>query len=463
MASPTPGSVNVIVLILESILNFFGKGAGKVAKRLIVGFDAITMKISEAFAWAFVGFFLYTFIIDAVLAPSTKIKEPLGRMLAAMTGDPSIADKILKTEGFAGFSTATEVTGDFFFNTMLGLFTPEGPITPEIGRINAQRFVGANVLINVSGWLTRMVADVLSLGKFESIGGLPLQISWALGLGWLTWVIMGPPLQMFIADPLVEGFNRKHLPYRFQLSQILDIFTEGWKDVEWFKDQMAGLGIDEEKALLLYEARRKKFSRQQGKRFFERGLIDEDQLREIIKKEGWTDDELDLIMQELLHERIFDLNEDIAKEAQKLYEDGQISETSTITFLRKAHWQPEEIDLAIQLANMKKLRTDLTPSQMLNMMSEGLFTQDQVLKRLQARGFDDPDAQALIQYELITAEKGFGGGVVIPTKDLTQAQILNAFRNGIITEKDAVRRLTEQGLDSEDVQILLDLNRPTTQ
>ena len=438
-------------------------GGLQVVKRAALAFESIANKTFEVFAWVVVGRILLNLITDSTLTIPEQFKASLGKLVALQTGNQALADQVTNSTGFDTFAALAQGQGEFFMGGMLDLFTPEGPITPEIGMQNAQKFVGLNVLVNVSAWLTKVMGDILSLGKFESLGGLPLQISWSLGLGWLTWVIMGPPLQMFIADPLVEGLNRKHFPYRLQLSQILDIFTEGWKDQEWFIDAMGGLGIDEEKALLLYEARRKKFTRQQGKRFFERGIIKEKQLREIIKKEGWAEDELDLIMQELMNERIFDLNEDIAKEAQTLFENGQISETSAITFLKNAHWQPEEIELAMQLANMRKLRTDLTPSQMLNMMSEGLFTQDQVLERLQARGFDDPDAQALIQYELITANKGFGGGIVTPEKELTQAQILNAFRNGIITEKDAEGRLTEQGLESEDVQILLELNRPSIQ
>ena len=435
-------------------------GGLQVIKRAVLAFETIANKTFEVFAWVVVGRILLDLITSSTLTIPEQFKASLGKLVALQTGNQALADKVTSSTGFDTFAALAQGQGEFFMGGMLDLFTPEGPITPEIGMINAQKFVGLNVLVNVSAWLTKVMGDILSLGKFESLGGLPLQISWSLGLGWLTWVIMGPPLQMFIADPLVEGLNRKHFPYRLQLSQILDIFTEGWKDQEWFLDAMGGLGIDEEKALLLYEARRKKFTRQQGKRFFERGLIEKDQLREIIKKEGWTDQELDLIMKELLNERIFDLTEDIAKEAQTLFENGQISETSARTFLKNAHWQPEEIELALQLANMKKLRTDLTPSQMLNMMSERLFTQDQVLKRLKDRGFDDPDAQALIQYELITSGAGFPIVPPPPEKDLTQAQILNAYRNKIISEEDAEKRLIAQGLESEDVQILLDLNRP---
>jgi hypothetical protein len=459
---PAKGVTSALGALLTGIMNLFYRGVGRGLRRFVIGIESIISKITEAFAWSFTGIFLLELISLTMSRGSPVIASALAPLLSAQTGGKVSPERIIGKEGIAQFAEISQGVGAFIFESMLDVFDVEGPITPQVGRANAQKFIGLNVLINVSSWATRLIADTLSLGKFESIGGLPLQISWALGLGWLTWVVMGPPLKLLIADPLEEGFNRKYLPNRLTLSQVLDIFTEGLKDKEWFQDKMQALGFDEDTAFLLWEGRRKKFSRTQLKRFFERGLIDEDQLREFLKREGWTEEELDLIVEEFMNERIFDLGEDIAKEAIFLFQEGQINESLARSYLRRFHWTPQEIDLAIELANLRKLRTDLTTTQLLNLMGDGFLTQAQVQQRLIDKGFSASDAQLLIQQEILSRKPKVKPPKPPEEITLTQAQILAAFRQGVINEAEARKRLEEKRLKKEDIDILISLNRPTT-
>ncbi|MGH9876847.1 MAG: hypothetical protein ACRD5H_04360 [Nitrososphaerales archaeon] len=455
--------MSLLTDVVSRVLSFISKGAGRLLVRFFRGTSTIIEKTFEAFAWPFTGAFLLLLITTTIAEGSEKLSPAFRKLIDLQLPKSALSFPLSPIAKLVTFEQIAQQAGSFFFENLLNLFEVEGPLTPEVGRRNAQKFVGLNVLINITSWVTQTFADTLSLGKFESIGKLPQNMSWALGLGWLTWVVVGPPLQLLIADPMVEGFNRKHPINKLTMAQIIDFYKEGLKSKEWFKDRMLSLGFDEDMAFTIWEGARKKLTRAQARRFFERGVISKDDLRDIVKKEGWNDDELDLLVDEIVNERTFELTEDIVKTALNLFENGQVTESVAEGYLRKANWSGDEIELALELGKLRKLRTDLSPSQLLNLMGDKFLTASQVQIRLQAKGYDVPDAQLLIQQEILSRKPATKPPAPAKEVTLTQAQVLSAYRQGAISEAEARERLKDLGLNNADINLLIRLNKPTVQ
>lgn len=451
----------LIESIMLTIGNLFAKGAGRVTNTLLKAIDSIVSKITEAFAWAFVGFFLYTLIVDVLLQGSPELQAKMSGLVGKVIGDPTAAASMAAAPVDQFFDTASVSVGDFIFNKIINIFTPGGPPTPETAATAAKAFFGHLTLVAVTSWIATSFADVLSLGKFESIGQLPEKIDRTLKLGRLAPALLADPISVMVSQPLAEGYLRKFPPNRFTITQILDMHAQGIIDIPEFKDRMLSMGFDEEGAFKLAVLRFKKFSTSQLKQLFDRQILDEKDLKTRLQLLEFVDEDADLLVQMLTNERAFELQENIAKEALKLFENGQIDESTTTSLLDQAHWQDEEMTLAIQLGKLKRLETDLTLGQLLSLMGDKLLTQAQVFKRLQDRGYDDSDAQMLINQELIKSRISTPVEEVALEKPLTQAQILKAFKEGLITAENASQRLVEEGVGAADIGILLKLNAPT--
>lgn len=460
MATRTVGSIWESLLLKAAEL--FGTGVGSTIKLFLDATGSIAEVVTRAFAYPFTGQFLILLATDVVEKGSPKLFPVLARAAQNQTGSPGIAQFVQQNPDIFNSDALTQAIGQFYFDELLGAFQQDGPVTPQAAQEAAQRLIGINLLFQTKSWVQAVVDDVVGLHTLDKVGELGERVERALGLGRLIAIALRPALSSIISDPLEIGMNRKYTPNKLSMTLIQDIAARGYEKPAWFLDRMLDLGFDQDHAFLIWQTRGKKFSETRLKQMYERGIIDDSQLEIGLKRLEYADEDIELVKDFIINERAFDFSEDIAKEALNLFSNGQLDESKARAYLREVNWSSEEISLAIELGELRKLRTDLSPSQILNLMGDALMTQSQALTRLRAKGYDMSDAQMLIQQELLSRKAK--PPKVTPAKEvtLTQAQVLTAYRQGVISEAEARERLRDLGLDSADIAILIELNTPLT-
>lgn len=114
----------------------------------------------------------------------------------------------------------------------------------------------------------------------------------------------------------------------------------------------------------------------------------------------------------------------------------------------EAQWERMFLESAIKneyIPLMRAMRTNLIPAETARMMYRlGVYPRDALVKNLTGHGFTETDAQAQAALEDVRKTEG--------TKDLSAAQVLDLYRDELITEAQADGMLRAAGYDEQEAQ-----------
>ena len=345
-----------------------------------------------------------------------------------MTGkqiDPAIIDKLIGSKINLTGKVMAEEIGKEFLTPMLGMIMPGTPdwnkirkdanlpksaqyaqlknLNPSDGLLGAERFLGVNLQFQLQAWMLHFIGDTVSMGSMKSLKDLPNAISWSYGIGWLSWLVMGTPFRVAIAEPLEKLLNMLYRPKDLPPAQMIKAFRQGkvTNDELWrvmreagFTDELIGIQIEQDteklpvsvlKDLLLTKRK------------------DEKIIREELKASGFNLARIDAMLDSWKRERQDKILNRWAEECIDAYEKRVIDEPTLRKALKTAGWEDVEIGNPI---NLQILTSDLVRSQ------SGMFTKAEVralyiahyisrsraLSELKRFGITDDDARTLIVY-----------------------------------------------------------------
>jgi hypothetical protein len=372
-------------------------------------------------------------------------------------------------------------------------------------------------------------------------------IQWAFGLGWLSWAAFTPIVNTTVVSRLQkaldEMYREKLLPVNVltgllkhglitsdELKQQLEIRGYSDEDAELYlqyikqekihkdkdltktdilrlyregiipnrdeaKKMLMTLGYDEHEAELLLsledlkieeekkkeeekekkelEKKLRELTKSDIKKLYILGLIDRDECIKLLQRIGYTGDTLKYIM--LLFDYEKDQKEEKAKtkeEKEEIKKERQLTKTDILRLLRYRIIQPEEakemlmkigysekdaeylIMIEIEKEQLKKVpkeekknkevikQRELTKYDILRAYKKGLLTEDEAIKRLKDIGYKEEDAELLIKSA---------------NKELTKSEILTALAEGKITEEEARKRLRRLGYTDETTELLIQM------
>lgn len=275
--------------------------------------------------------------------------------LEKMTGGSiDIKDIQGKSLGFAQ-REMMQMIGRQFLEPMLGLIMPTGKLTPEKGMHAAQRFIATNLQFQMSAWMLHLLGDIQSFGMFKSLKDLPNAIAWTYGIGWLSWIAMGPMFRAGIAAPLEQLLNRTYRPVIPTQSQLIDMLQQGLLDKTDFLEYMGRLGFEDDFTWALVSIASKDYSRSELEDFYYMGILSHEQVESWYKRRGYESSKARLLTDLLINKRKLKLTEDIAGTAIRLYEKKKINVGVLRQYLEQANYSQDEQDLTIVNAELKQL------------------------------------------------------------------------------------------------------------
>jgi len=343
----------------------------------------ISTVMSVAFMWAFhsiramfpnESIKLMQGIVNTYYTPPAEWAAFVGQYLERMTG-AKIDYKTITEEGFGmGSRSAMQAMGKTFLTPMLGLImpTPDEVKTDPMG--GAERFMSANLEFQMGAWLLHVIGDMQSFGMLKSLKDLPNAISWSFGIGWLSWLVMGPPFRMGIAAPMEKFFSRMYTPEILTTAQAIEACKKGLMSYDEFVEECLDRGIDPNRANILYQIAERDLSDGDIKSLVELGWMDEADVKEELVRRAYDPNRASVLAKLIVEDRKIAIIKDIVNEAEKLYKDRVMDEGTFRRYLETLNYNTEEQGLELTRISLeRKERRYLTPAQVMAALKKKKF------------------------------------------------------------------------------------------
>ena len=317
----------------------------------------------------------------------------ISEYLERLTGATIKLDDIKGVPPTGGTREAMIALGKTFLDPMLGLIMP----TPEEAEADPMRganaFMSANLQFQMSAWLLHLLGDTMSFGMFKSLKDLPNAISWSYGIGWLSWMVMGPVFRAGITAPMEKKFAMYYRQAPLGNAQIIDALYAGQKSAEEAYHELAEAGLkDKDIATMIYLSR-KRFSEAQLEYMVKRGFRNRDQVIQYYKDMSYPQADAEAMAERLLTKSTREHIDKLVKTMEDLYKTGRLSPEELRRYYGEVNMTPEEQDLAMANLDLEALPTrELTDSQIARLYQQKVYTYEQALTRLQPRYADPQDA-----------------------------------------------------------------------
>ena len=190
------------------------------------------------------------------------------------------------------------------------------------------------------------------------------------------------------------------------------------------------------------------YTRVDIRRMWDLGLVDDEEVYENYKWLGYDDEHASRM---LLWTKAYVVSADV----RAMYSKGWIDENGAKIMLIQAGVPEDRVDTfmrrLVKVSQTDRMATerDLTKTDILRLVKTSIITLAQATSMLKDLGYDDNEASYLIALQLYQPE--------IELKELTQAQILKAYRLEVMTRGQAKTALLNEGYGESAVETLLKL------
>ena len=253
----------------------------------------------------------------------------------------------------------SEAVWGSFYEWLLEMFMPKGPVSFKDAVHYSVEFFTLAGDFNVLATIFDLIGHTEILGSklpANAVSFFIRNISWTFGIGWLTWMVMGPVLRHSIAEPYDKHVRQITRPADFTVSQIEDFYEHGIAQLEEFADRLVELGYADDKIELLYELMKRRVLREEARRYvtdvakaYTKGYISEQTLWDAISLAYWTDDERTFRLMEENVKKAIEIIDLRIKEVEKAFKDGKISEEEATARLSGYIVDPEMVEAYIAL------------------------------------------------------------------------------------------------------------------
>ena len=288
-----------------------------------------------------------------------EISREIDSIMKEFSEDPvEAAFRLLFLPIWLLFELSSIIWGEFF-DFLRGLFEPEKPVTYQEAIRNAERFLTLAGDFNVLATIFNLIGDFKIMGTKlpgKAIGRFITNISWTFGIGWLTWVVMGPVLRWSIAAPYEAEMRRRLRPRDFTKAEAEDLYEFGLKRLEEIKDYYVNMGYSDDKIEALLHILKKKIIREEARRYatdvannYVEGYASREDLYNALSFAYYTDEEVLFRLYEEEQRRTNKLYDLRKKEVERAFKMGKIDEDEALSRLSEFIKDPEHRERLIAL------------------------------------------------------------------------------------------------------------------
>lgn len=359
-------------------------------------------------------------VLGLVIAPLAKILSTVGATVLELLGEsrkeaaPQLNDLMIATmnEMFGvefsaedlptkGDAAAARERARILGQKVIGLleseFAPTGKISPEQGQDAARTFTGFTVNFSVVSAFISILGEMVSAGQLESFRELGVELADNMGLGRLARRGLSELVSATVSDPYEWYLNRKYRPKLLTTGQYINAYL--------------------------------------GRRLDSQGLYD------ALALQGYSTERIN----ELIAQHQASLNLD---DLDVLLRYGAWTRGDVIAHLTTQGFTPETAEAKLRAHDLK--RVDGLVRDYIAVLRKQ--REDEVLDDLQFRS--SLENLPITEEESLTIRRITGAKLELPRRQLTLAQMENAFVQGLVDLDELDDFLRREGYSSDDQTIL---------
>lgn len=344
-----------------------------------------------------------------------------------------------------------EAIGGTIYDTSVAAITGNRPPPSSIGADNARTMIGWVTALGAAPQILSSAVEVGSAGQVDQIGHMIQNVYWNLGLGFLTWQTMAPILQAAILEPLTEDVQRQWRGKRFTRNELQDLFALGRRTREQLTDELQKLGYRDDDIGDVVELAYTKLSRSDVIDLWQLGIFDDIDAATRLRALGYSPDDVALILKKEVREDVkADRAESISILTQAV-EEGLLPQVEFIALLQEQGYSLNEINLRIQLINIKaeNARRKLSVGQLKKAWENNIILDAEAEHQLMALGYAESEVATILETWKAETAPGF--------LLLNSTNILESYRYGIIDRRAAADLLGKVGYAPDAAETLIEI------
>ena len=219
-----------------------------------------------------------------------------------------------------------ERTGDMALPNLLNEWRTRDPA--EIAQRNMKEFIDLQNDLTALSTFFDAIGRTSALGNwlgFSAIARTVTNISWAFGIGWLSWVAVGPGMRATIAQPLEKYYNRLLRQTDLPRETALRLWRKKLIDDGELADRLADLGHPDRDIELLKRDESEFFTESQIVDMLETGMVSVEEARALLERIGWREPELSTRLRLVTHVAKAKLRDRWVSRLESAYADGFVS------------------------------------------------------------------------------------------------------------------------------------------
>jgi hypothetical protein len=440
-------------------------------------------------------------------ASDDEIKILLRSETAGLYKDPSTWLATQIQTGFASpvWQELNEVFATVVFDSWLASIVggKMDPSSPELE--NVRRFLGTQASFETLGGLISTAGEIASIGQVEQVGKMFTDAKWLLGTCFTSWQSTAPIVQAVILQPLQKLINETFRPADFTRAQWQDLFSLGKIDPGRLGIELARQGYTEEKIGWLLELAKRQPSRgdllamwrkdiigpvefadglrkmgypqewieryielyqddesseEKGayigtlRKAFREQLIGEAEVREALKRQGRSNEAIDLEIAVL--KLSWDVEEKSAAKSdiKAAYFENIIGRPEASSWLTKAGFTEHIISLLLDTWDKQKAPTyrKINKAEILKAWGVGVLTRPEAYQGLRDVGYEERGATVLME----TYERSHLAAKLPASYMLKPTDIMWAWHTEVIEEDEVLSRLVDLGLTEDNADLLFE-------
>jgi len=362
-------------------------------------------------------------VADAYYTPPVEWQEFLALYLNRLTGAEIDPKKFLEMPPGWSQRQYMWAIGDTFLKPMLDLVLPTKEEIEEKPFYGIEGFLAANLQFQMSSWLLHLLGDMISFGIFKSLKDLPNAIAWSFGIGWLSWMAMGPIFRYGITEPAEKKLRRMYRPETLTMRQLFDAYAAGYRSGGEVIEDLRDRGYEEHDIAMLFDLMKTRVPRSTMEFLFERGFVKEEDLLQFYRLEGLDKRERLLQLMQVKERKLARIEDRILDQYLDLYQDGVVDETQVREYAALIGISDELVDLDLKYRDLRRTPTrKLSAADIGRLYREGFKDRSWALGRLNEIFITPQEAQDFLSlYEVKPPRKASVGlEVTFPPPALIQ-------------------------------------------
>lgn len=280
----------------------------------------------------------------------------------------------------------------------------------------------------------------------ESIEKIPEDI----GINWAMGMVIERILITAAEGPMTEKIAEVSRPSRLEWPQLRALARQRAISPEELRVRLQRAGFRDVDIDLILAIDRQLLSVSDLQGAYAFGLMSEESVRAYLHQLALSDADADVLVELYFHKAETTGGAQLRAVAQREYLNGHLTETQYRDYLVKANVPPTSIDLEVDAANLVKQfgRVNLSVADIKKLRQDGVYDDRQATKRLVDLGYVEEDADALVKEWTLEQTHGKPG--------LSESHILAYLKGGVLTASEAYDKLVGLGIRSDDAHFLVE-------